>query len=86
MRAPTGADLHTRFQLYRTGAQMSQSAQSLAGVAVDECATACLSEDMFTCDTFSYCYVSGDCYLNTNRPATNHDLVTIDPLCDLYTR
>ena len=81
-----GADLHTKFRLYKTGSQMSKSAESLSGMAVDECATACLDEDMFTCDTFSYCYTTGDCYLNTNRPSTNQDLIVSNPYCDLYTR
>lgn len=81
-----GADLHTKFRLYKSGSQMSNSAQSLSGMAVDECATACLDEDMFTCDTFSYCYTTGDCYLNTNRPSTNQDLIVSNPYCDLYTR
>ncbi|XP_070195925.1 uncharacterized protein [Littorina saxatilis] len=81
-----GVDLHTRFKLYRSGAEMSSNALSLAGIAVDDCATACLDESTFACDVFTYCYTSGDCHLNTNKPANNTDLVTMNPFCDLYTR
>ncbi|XP_076462226.1 uncharacterized protein LOC143294704 isoform X2 [Babylonia areolata] len=80
------ADLRNQFQVYRSGSSMSSSALILAGMAVDECATACLGQLSFTCNAFSYCFSTGYCLLNANRPATSPKLLSPALQCDVYSR
>ncbi|KAL8606387.1 hypothetical protein ACOMHN_020541 [Nucella lapillus] len=83
----TGAeDLHSKFSLYQTGSTLGDNSDSQSGLAVDECAALCWKRDSYTCRAFSYCYSTGRCLLNANRPANNPDIVAKAPLCDLYTR
>lgn len=79
-------NLNSKFHLYRTGAQMSGTILQQTGLAVDECATACLSQLSFICDTFTYCYTTANCFLNTDRPDNNISLVTSNIFCDIFTR
>ncbi|XP_025110065.1 uncharacterized protein LOC112573701 [Pomacea canaliculata] len=57
----------------------------LSGIAVDDCASACLNEQFFDCEAFDYCYTVGDCYL--------YDIWSDDPRnldiyssCDIFRR
>jgi hypothetical protein len=59
---------------------------NLAGVAVDECASTCMSEQEIDCQSFTYCYSTARCYLNAHHPEDHLEIVTDHSLCDVYSR
>ncbi|ESO85118.1 hypothetical protein LOTGIDRAFT_168146 [Lottia gigantea] len=52
--------------------------------AVDDCATICATMDKFTCQSFEYCYTTGDCSLSTIHPDQHPELLQRNDFCDLY--
>ncbi|OWF34898.1 uncharacterized protein LOC110443619 isoform X2 [Mizuhopecten yessoensis] len=55
-------------------------------LAVDDCAAACLGEDLFDCQSFSYCYNSETCLLSATHPDENLQQVKYSSACDLFSR
>lgn len=54
------------------------------GISVDQCAQNCLRESVFTCESFDYCYVSGECRTSRTQPTNMSDIEASDP-CEIYT-
>ncbi|XP_052774803.1 uncharacterized protein LOC128213258 [Mya arenaria] len=58
----------------------------LTGVAIDDCASSCISEQSWVCNSFSYCFDTGYCVLSKLHPDTRPSVVVNKPLCDLYSK
>jgi hypothetical protein len=62
----------------------------LTGLAVDGCATACVEEDAWICNSFSYCYDTGYCTLTAIQPLAEYhghkNRIEAHQYCDLYIR
>ena len=52
--------------------------------SIDDCAKKCLSTKYFTCDSFTYCELAGECVLSNIHPDVNVSDVTYSLACDLY--
>ncbi len=55
------------------------------GYSADDCANACSKESTFQCESFSYCWLNGECRLARKVPASN-DEVELSESCDIYER
>ncbi|KAH3695076.1 uncharacterized protein LOC127861585 isoform X2 [Dreissena polymorpha] len=58
----------------------------ITGVAIDDCATGCLSQQSWVCNSFSYCFDTGYCILSKLHPDARPSAVVNKPLCDLYSK
>lgn len=58
----------------------------LTGVAIDDCASSCLAEQSWVCNSFSFCFDTGYCVLSKLHPDTRPSVVVNKPLCDLYSK
>lgn len=56
----------------------------LTQLAVDDCATACVDEDLFFCESFEYNVANGDCALSKINPSEHPDYIIDAPNVDLY--
>ncbi|XP_046544811.1 uncharacterized protein LOC124255018 [Haliotis rubra] len=63
----------------------SQDVQ-LTEMAIDGCASECVAELEFTCQSFEYCMTSGVCTLSRIHPDERPDLIVNNASCDLYIR
>ncbi|XP_033739126.1 LOW QUALITY PROTEIN: uncharacterized protein LOC117326485 [Pecten maximus] len=82
---PTGRVL-TRFHQMKNSILSGPSDGEQTRVAVDDCAVACLQEDTFDCQSFSYCYNSETCVLSATHPDDNLQQVKYSSACDLFSR
>lgn len=57
----------------------------LTGIAIDDCAQACLSQQSWVCNSFSYSFDTGYCTLSKLHPDERPGVVKNVPLTDLYT-
>lgn len=78
------ADLHG-FTHAGYNIKTAQSRWAITGIAVDDCASACLSEQFFDCDAFDYCYNTGDCFLFDSWVVDHADFDN-SSTCDLFRR
>ncbi|XP_048256436.1 uncharacterized protein LOC124115364 [Haliotis rufescens] len=58
----------------------------LTGMAVDSCASECVAEIEFTCQSFEYCLTNGMCTLSRVHPDERPDLIVNNASCNLYIR
>ncbi|XP_045160293.2 uncharacterized protein LOC123525366 [Mercenaria mercenaria] len=58
----------------------------LTGIAIDDCASACLTQQSWVCNSFSYCFDTGYCSLSKLHPDERPTAVVNHQLCDLYTK
>lgn len=72
------------FAVFKQNCIMARSDLSISGVAVDDCATECLMEELFDCQSFVYCPGEGLCLLNRLHPDLNQTLVQPHKFCNLY--
>ena len=73
------------FAVFKQNSVLVKSDLSLSGVAVDDCATECVMEELFDCQSFQYCAGEGLCLLSRVHPDLNQSLVQPHKFCDLYT-
>lgn len=73
------------FAVFKQNCIMARSDLSISGVAVDDCATECLMEELFDCQSFVYCPGQGLCLLSRLHPDLNQTLVQPHKFCNLYT-
>lgn len=73
------------FTKYKQNSIMVKSDFSLNGIAVDDCATECLTEELFDCQSFVYCTGQKLCLLSKVHPDLNQTFVQPHKFCDLYT-
>ncbi|XP_060081859.1 uncharacterized protein LOC132561146 [Ylistrum balloti] len=87
---PTGQQttgrILTRFRQMKNSILSGSGDSQKVQVAVDDCAAACLSEDIFDCQSFSYCYNSETCVLSATHPDENLQEVKYSSACDLFSR
>ncbi|XP_064606903.1 uncharacterized protein LOC135471555 [Liolophura sinensis] len=86
--APTlssGAKL-SQFTSVRNKALRGNNEDLLPGVTVDDCAAACVDEDVFFCQSFEYCFNTGDCHLSKRHPGEVPSMIIDSNNCDLYSR
>ncbi|XP_025111270.1 uncharacterized protein LOC112574418 [Pomacea canaliculata] len=70
----------------RPGTQGKGSDDRISGVSVDDCAVACVNELTFTCQSFSYCYTTGTCFMSRHHPDDDPSFLRRSPSCDTYRR
>lgn len=58
----------------------------LTGMSVDDCASACVSEEYFQCGSFEYDYNAATCYLSHLHPDETPKLIKNQNGVDLYIR
>ena len=58
----------------------------LTGQSVDDCSSACVTEESFQCNSFEYDYNSGTCYLSHLHPDETPKLIVNQNGFDLYIR
>ena len=73
------------FAVFKQNSVLVKSDLSLSGVAVDDCATECMMEELFDCQSFQYCAGESLCLLSKVHPDLNQSLVQPHKFCDLYT-
>ena len=56
----------------------------LTGIAIDDCASACLKQNAWVCNSFTFCFDTGYCVLSKLHPDERPSVVVNKPLCDLY--
>ncbi|KAK3090575.1 hypothetical protein FSP39_012798 [Pinctada imbricata] len=56
------------------------------GLAIDDCAAACLTEELFPCQAFDYCYNDGSCYLSGTHPDSNGTFTQNQTYCFVFGR
>ncbi|XP_025109444.1 uncharacterized protein LOC112573362 isoform X2 [Pomacea canaliculata] len=78
-------DLH-KFTVSDKNMRMREPRLAITGLAVDDCASSCLSEQYFDCEAFSFCYDVGDCFLHDVWPVDHPELLDTSSTCDLYRR
>lgn len=81
-----GGQMMKHFAVFKQNSIMARSDLSISGVAVDDCATECLMEELFDCQSFVYCPGQSLCLLNRLHPDLNQTLVQPHKFCNLYTR
>ncbi|XP_061182284.1 uncharacterized protein LOC133190610 [Saccostrea echinata] len=81
-----GGQTMKHFTVYKQNSIMVRSEYTVRGVAVDDCATECLMEELFDCQSFMYCSGQSLCLLSSVHPDLNQSLVQSHKFCDLYTR
>nr|XP_022315495.1 uncharacterized protein LOC111119542 [Crassostrea virginica] len=81
-----GGQMMKHFAVFKQNSVLVKSDLSLSGVAVDDCATECVMEELFDCQSFQYCAGEGLCLLSKVHPDLNQSLVQPHKFCDLYTR
>ncbi|XP_048758881.2 uncharacterized protein LOC125668617 isoform X1 [Ostrea edulis] len=81
-----GGPMMKHFTEYKQNSIMVKSDFSLNGIAVDDCATECLTEELFDCQSFVYCTGQKLCLLSKVHPDLNQTFVQPHKFCDLYTR
>ena len=79
----TGANLQ-HFIPSRQRVLLKNSDAQYKGVSVDQCASNCLGEVTFDCQSFDYCFDTGTCVLSQTHPDKNPKLVATPQMCDLY--
>uniref|UniRef100_K1QRX2 Uncharacterized protein n=1 Tax=Magallana gigas TaxID=29159 RepID=K1QRX2_MAGGI len=84
--AVQGGQMMKHFAVFKQNCIMARSDLSISGVAVDDCATECLMEELFDCQSFVYCPGEGLCLLNRLHPDLNQTLVQPHKFCNLYIR
>lgn len=72
------------FAVFKQNCIMARSDLSISGVAVDDCATECLMEELFDCQSFVFCPGEGLCLLNRLHPDLNQTLIQPHKFCNLY--
>ncbi|XP_041360235.1 uncharacterized protein LOC121376435 [Gigantopelta aegis] len=58
----------------------------LTGLAVDECAAECQAEVVFDCQSFEFCYDTGNCIMSHIHPDEHPDSIISSQTCDLFVR
>ncbi|XP_070195502.1 uncharacterized protein [Littorina saxatilis] len=58
----------------------------LPGLSVDECASNCVGEETYNCQSFHYCWEAGACFLSRLHPDERPNMLKDNPNCDLYIR
>ncbi|XP_064606245.1 uncharacterized protein LOC135471113 [Liolophura sinensis] len=86
--APTlsGADFMKQFTAIRNKRITYNNDNKLTQLAVDDCATACVDEDLFFCESFEYNVANGDCFLSKINPSEHPDYLVDAQNVDLYGR
>ncbi|CAF0875761.1 unnamed protein product [Brachionus calyciflorus] len=56
----------------------------LSGITIDDCAKACNEQVGFDCNTFDYCFPTGDCRLRKFTQSENASQYAVDLNCDVY--
>ncbi|XP_046353474.2 uncharacterized protein LOC124133217 [Haliotis rufescens] len=74
------------FKIYRNNVIYAHNDFVLHQMAVDDCATACSGESRFDCESFEYCYTTGDCMMSRLHPDNNQNLISNHSFCDLYAK
>lgn len=76
----------SRFDLtFKNSRYASRKDRFYNGISVDQCAQNCARENAFNCESFHYCYVSGECMTSRTGPTNISDIVKFDP-CEIYSR
>lgn len=55
------------------------------GLSIDECASECLGEQSWSCNSFQFCFGTGYCVLYKLHPDEHPNAVKNALLCDLFT-
>ena len=73
----------SRFDLYKTDYRfISTKDRTYVGLSLDECASTCLRETGFICESFDYCSIIGQCRIS--RLAPNASDTENVPKCEIY--
>ncbi|CAC5396031.1 unnamed protein product [Mytilus coruscus] len=83
---PQGGRPLKKFSLFKNNVIYKHNDEILTGVAVDDCAVACLLEELFDCQSFEYCQATEMCYLSKVQPDINTTLLAPSDSCNLYSR
>ncbi|XP_064606544.1 uncharacterized protein LOC135471299 [Liolophura sinensis] len=76
-----------KFKVQSTNTAIKVPKTRLPKLSVDDCATACIAEETFSCEGFDYCFSDGDCFLTDRHPdSVPANSTTLTSLCDLYAR
>ncbi|XP_050397257.2 uncharacterized protein LOC126815586 [Patella vulgata] len=75
-----------QFTVFGNNTVLTKYDTTFSNTAVDDCATFCATEDRFDCQSFEYCYTTGDCSLSRIHPDQRPDLLTKNSFCDMYNR
>ncbi|XP_067679909.1 uncharacterized protein [Haliotis asinina] len=74
------------YKVFRNNVGFQHNDFVLHLMAVDDCATACSEDSRFDCESFSYCYTTGDCMLYRLHPDNSQSLLINQSYCDLYAK
>ncbi|OWF45376.1 uncharacterized protein LOC110457136 [Mizuhopecten yessoensis] len=85
-RYPTSSQVLSHFNLTENNILIVKNSGYVAGISVDECADACLTEMSFDCLSFDFCYKQGDCLLYKAHPDAQNTTLTHHDFCDVYSR
>ncbi|XP_033737433.1 uncharacterized protein LOC117325374 isoform X2 [Pecten maximus] len=85
-RDPTSGQVLSHFNVTKNNILALSHSGYVAGISVDECADACLTEMSYDCLSFDFCYKSGDCLLYKVHPDAQPANLTHHDFCDLYSR
>ncbi|KAL4237127.1 hypothetical protein ACF0H5_005508 [Mactra antiquata] len=58
----------------------------LTGIAIDDCASACLNQQSWVCNSFSFCFDTGYCTMSQLHPDERPGVVKNSAMCDLYSK
>lgn len=85
-RDPTSSQVLQHFNVAKNNILALNHVGYVAGISVDECAEACLTEMTFDCLSFDFCFKKGDCLLYQYHPDAQPSNLTQHDFCDLYSR
>ncbi|XP_076462458.1 uncharacterized protein LOC143294838 [Babylonia areolata] len=84
-RNPASSSVMANFQVIPNklgkGSQMA-----IPGLSVDDCASSCLEEMTFPCQSFHYCWEAGTCFISKQHPDERPNMLKDSSGCDLYYR
>lgn len=58
--------------------------RTIAKTNIDDCARACNDEPSFDCQSFDFCYTSGDCRLSKSGITSDANELVTTVECDVY--
>ncbi|XP_060077531.1 uncharacterized protein LOC132557063 [Ylistrum balloti] len=85
-RDPTSSQVLGHFNVAKNNILAVKHTDYVAGISVDECADACLTEMTYDCLSFDFCYKTGDCLLYKVHPDAQPTSLSPHDFCDLYSR
>jgi hypothetical protein len=75
----------SRYDLKMANRKFAKSQdKSISKSSIDDCVNSCNNELEFDCQSFDFCYISGDCHLSKSELSDNMEEYYTTSECDIY--